>query len=197
MRPTTLKLRILTDSHQCSDPPPDLDPSSVQTYLDGIAAYIYGYSLLSIAMTERVATNVPNATSKTGRAPINQLYRATELPVGSSYTDVVLPSTTTMYAPAFIDLTDGPLILHTRPAIRFPVTAHGTGSTLLREYVSYEIGDVLRENYWLWETHRDLAGRSVTRLRIASGRAYRSTSSLENVRSCCARAIPSPMEYRE
>ncbi|MBV9266550.1 MAG: DUF1254 domain-containing protein [Acidobacteriaceae bacterium] len=95
--------------------PADLEPSTAQTYLDGIAAYIYGYPLVAIAMTERVATNVPNAIKFTGRSPINQLYKATQLPVGSTYKDVVLPSTTTMYAPAFLDLTDGPLILHISP----------------------------------------------------------------------------------
>lgn len=61
--------------------PSDLDPSSVQTYLDGIAAYIYGYSLLAIAMTERVSTDIASAGLKTGRAPINQLYRATRAPL--------------------------------------------------------------------------------------------------------------------
>lgn len=95
--------------------PADLDQSSIQTYIDGVAAYIYGYSLVAIATTERLATNVKNATVSTGRSPINQFYKATQLPVGSSYTDVVLPSTTTMYAPSFIDLTNQPLILHIPP----------------------------------------------------------------------------------
>jgi hypothetical protein len=92
--------------------PSDLDPSSVQTYLDGIAAYIYGYSLLAIAMTERVSTDIASAGLKTGRAPINQLYRATSLPVGSAFKDVVLPSTTTMYSVGFFNLEEEPLILH-------------------------------------------------------------------------------------
>ena len=38
--------------------PNGLAANSVQTYLDGIAAYIYGYPLLSIAITELVSTNV-------------------------------------------------------------------------------------------------------------------------------------------
>jgi len=67
-------------------------------------------------MTERVATNVEYSGQQLGRAPINQLYRAMALPVGSTYKDVVLPSTTTMYATGFFNLQKGPLILHI-PAI--------------------------------------------------------------------------------
>jgi hypothetical protein len=96
--------------------PNGLAPNSVQTYLDGIGAYIYGYPLLSIAMTERVSTNVEYANQQLGRAPLNQLYRAMALPVGSKFKDVVLPSTTTMYATGFFNLQKEPLILHI-PAI--------------------------------------------------------------------------------
>lgn len=92
--------------------PADLAAGSVQTYLDGIVAYIYGYSLLAIAMTERVSTNVASASLQIGRAPINQLYKAAALPVGSAFKDVVLPSTTTMYATGFFNLEKEPLILH-------------------------------------------------------------------------------------
>jgi hypothetical protein len=92
--------------------PSGLDPKSVQTYLDGVAAYIYGYPLLAIAMTERVSTNVEFSGQQLGRAPINQIYRATMLPVGSTFKDVVLPSTTTMYATGFFNLQKEPLILH-------------------------------------------------------------------------------------
>ncbi len=92
--------------------PNELEEGSVQTYLDGIAAYIYGYSLLAIAMTERVSTNVASADQQYGRAPINQLYNASKLPVGSTFKDVVLPSTTTMYSVGFFNLEKEPLILH-------------------------------------------------------------------------------------
>ncbi len=96
--------------------PNGLAPNSVQSYLDGIAAYIYGYPLVSIAITERVSTNVEYANQQLGRAPLNQLYRAMALPVGSTFKDVVLPSTTTMYATGFFNLQKEPLILHI-PAI--------------------------------------------------------------------------------
>ena len=55
--------------------PSSLDAGSFQTYLDGVAAYIYGYSLLAIAMTERVSTNVGSAGQPYGRAPLNQLFK--------------------------------------------------------------------------------------------------------------------------
>ncbi len=92
--------------------PRDLDPGSVRIYLDGVAAYIYGYSLISIGTTESVATDVASAFVKTGRSPINQLFRATSIPVGSSYKDVVLPSTTTLYSVGFFNLEAEPLVLH-------------------------------------------------------------------------------------
>jgi hypothetical protein len=62
-------------------------------------------------MTERVITTVPNTRTKLGRAPINQFAEATTLPNGS-YTDVVLPSTSTLYASAFLNLSAEPIILH-------------------------------------------------------------------------------------
>lgn len=96
--------------------PSGLEPTNVQTYLDGIAVYIYGYPLVCIALTERVSTNVEFANQQLGRAPLNQLYRAMALPVGSQFKDVVLPSTTTMYATGFFNLQKEPLILRI-PAI--------------------------------------------------------------------------------
>jgi hypothetical protein len=62
-------------------------------------------------MTERVITTVPNTRTKLGRAPINQFAEATTLPRGS-YTDVVLPSTSTLYASAFLNFSAEPIILH-------------------------------------------------------------------------------------
>ena len=47
----------------------------------------------------------------TTRAPINQLAVGTAL-ANPTYHDVVLPSTTTLYASSFMDLTNGPLIMH-------------------------------------------------------------------------------------
>jgi DNA sulfur modification protein DndE len=85
--------------------------AGLPSFADGVEAYIYGYPLVVMAMTERVVTTTPDATTKLGRAPINQFAKATMLP-NASYTDVVLPSTTTLYASAFLNLTAEPIILH-------------------------------------------------------------------------------------
>ena len=89
--------------------PKNLDAAGVQTFTDGVTDYIYGYSLLAIAMTERVATTVAEVTST--RAPINQLVIGDALP-DPAFQYVVLPSTTTLYASSFMDLSSGPLVLH-------------------------------------------------------------------------------------
>jgi hypothetical protein len=101
------------ESSMKSKAPENLDEAGVQTFLDGVTDYIYGYSLLAIAMTERVATTVPGLTPPNAptRAPINQIVVGTALP-NPTYHDVVLPSTTTLYASSFMDLTSGPLVLH-------------------------------------------------------------------------------------
>ena len=39
--------------------PENLDAAGVQTFADGVTDYVFGYSLLAIVMTERVATTVP------------------------------------------------------------------------------------------------------------------------------------------
>jgi hypothetical protein len=82
-----------------SKAPENLDAAGVQTFADGVTDYVYGYSLLAIAMTERVTTTVPGLTppSSPTRAPINQLVIGTAQ-LTQTYQDVVLPSTTILYA---------------------------------------------------------------------------------------------------
>jgi hypothetical protein len=75
----------------------------------GVLSYIYGYTLVLMGVTKSVATNVVD-DSETGRAPINQISK--DLFPKSDYTDVVLPSTTTLYQAAWLDLSDEPVILH-------------------------------------------------------------------------------------
>jgi hypothetical protein len=73
------------------------------TLRNGVYAYIYGYPLLMFGTTERVATSVPFAGFQLGAAPLNQFGKEEALP-NSSFTSVVLPSTTTLYASAFLNL---------------------------------------------------------------------------------------------
>lgn len=92
---------------------PDVDLPNIgsDAFATGIRAYLYGYPLVLMGVTERVVTSVPDSTSVVGRAPINQFSFAQELSK-ASYTDVVLPSTTTMYGSAFLDLHNEPIVLH-------------------------------------------------------------------------------------
>jgi hypothetical protein len=59
--------------------------------------------------TEQKETNVPNVTPT--RAPKNQFLKGQQLP-DASFTDVVLPSTSTLYSTAWLDLSQDPIILH-------------------------------------------------------------------------------------
>jgi hypothetical protein len=80
-------------------------------FATGVRAYLYGYPLVMFGVTERVVTAVPDSTSVQGRAPVNQFSFAQQLP-DESYEDVVLPSTTTLYASAFLELHNEPIVLH-------------------------------------------------------------------------------------
>jgi hypothetical protein len=79
------------------------------TFVDGIDAYIYGYPLLMFGATGRTATTVRDAVTKLGTAPLNRFGKETSLPT-SAFKDVVLPSTTTLYASSFLDLSKGRLL---------------------------------------------------------------------------------------
>ena len=78
---------------------------------DGVLSYIYGYPLLMFGVTGRTATTVPDDHTKLGAAPLNQFGKETVLP-NASFTAVVLPSTSTLYASSFINLCEEPIILH-------------------------------------------------------------------------------------
>ena len=82
----------------------------VNQFGDGVAAYIYGYPLVIFGITEQLSINT-KPTSTSGSAPLNQFGKQTEFP-DSSFTAVVLPSTSTLYASAFLNLTEEPIILH-------------------------------------------------------------------------------------
>jgi hypothetical protein len=89
-------------------------PARCQTYAEcknlGIAAYFYGYPLVIMGVSADVATNVPDATSQDGRAPVNQ-FSHNGLP-DETYLDIVLPSVSTPYSNAVLDLTKEPVVMH-------------------------------------------------------------------------------------
>jgi len=72
-------------------------------------AYVYGYPLVLLDVTGKVATNVP--APEGARAPMNQFARVDKLP-DASFKDVVMPNVDTLYTSAFLDLSEGPMVVH-------------------------------------------------------------------------------------
>src|SRR5262249_29615599 len=71
-------------------------------------AYIYGYPLVTVEMTRRVATNV--AKLEATRGPMGQLIKFREYP-NASYRDVTAPNADTLYVSAFFDVGNEPWVL--------------------------------------------------------------------------------------
>jgi hypothetical protein len=73
-------------------------------------AYLYAYPLVSMDMTMRQATNVPNADAIPMRAPPNQFAHARTYPRAGDR-DVVRFNFDTLYSLAWLDLSRGPMVL--------------------------------------------------------------------------------------
>src|SRR5215470_7694222 len=71
-------------------------------------AYIYGYPLVTVEMTRRVATNVPKLEGT--RGPMGQLIKFREYP-NASFRDVTAPNADTLYTSAFFDVGNEPWVL--------------------------------------------------------------------------------------
>src|SRR5262245_46712735 len=63
-------------------------------------AYIYGYPLVTVEMTRRVATNV--AKPEGTRGPMGQLIKFRQYP-NASFRDVTAPNADTLYTSTFFD----------------------------------------------------------------------------------------------
>ncbi len=93
---------------------PDQNPVSQTAIAETLAsdigceAYIYGYPLVLMDATRRVSTNVPR--SGENAAPINQLGHKRSFP-DDTFTTVVTPNADTLYSFAFLDLSNGPMVL--------------------------------------------------------------------------------------
>jgi len=72
--------------------------------------YTYAYPLVLMDVTQRQATNVPNATAASMRAPINQFAHFRSYPKADAK-DVVRFNFDTLYSFAWLDLSQGPVIL--------------------------------------------------------------------------------------
>src|SRR5271155_474990 len=71
-------------------------------------AYIYGYPLITVEMTRRVATNTAAPVGL--HAPMGQLASAREYPT-AAFKDVTAPNADTLYSSAFLDLSKEPYVL--------------------------------------------------------------------------------------
>src|SRR5262250_3025052 len=71
-------------------------------------AYIFGYPLVTVEMTRRVATNVPKLEGT--RGPMGQLIKFREYP-NASFRDVTAPNADTLYTSAFFDVGNEPWVL--------------------------------------------------------------------------------------
>src|SRR5262245_1454050 len=74
----------------------------------GMEAYIYGYPLVTVEMTRRVATNVEKPDGL--HAPMGQFANARKYP-DASFRDVTAPNADTLYSSAFLDLSREPYVL--------------------------------------------------------------------------------------
>lgn len=71
-------------------------------------AYIFGYPLVTMEMTRRVMTNVPEPGGS--RAPMGRLVRLREYP-NAKFRDVTAPNADTLYTAAWIDVGKEPWVL--------------------------------------------------------------------------------------
>jgi hypothetical protein len=73
------------------------------------AAYIYGYPLVTMDITMKQMTNVPNPGEFS--APLNQFAHVPEYP-DPDFKAVVSPNADTLYSSTFLDLSKEPIVLH-------------------------------------------------------------------------------------
>ncbi|MFF8486869.1 DUF1254 domain-containing protein [Streptomyces antibioticus] len=73
-------------------------------------AWLYGYPLVTAAVTKRSMTAVPARDDGRRKAPVNQFCYLRSTP-DASFTEVVSPNADTLYSSAWLDLSDEPLVL--------------------------------------------------------------------------------------
>jgi hypothetical protein len=84
--------------------------SEQQVYEIARDAYVYAYPIVTMDVSMRQSTNVPNANTIPLRAPINQFAHARTYPRAEDR-DVVRYNFDTLYSPVWLDLAPEPIIL--------------------------------------------------------------------------------------
>jgi hypothetical protein len=82
-----------------------------EAYEIGVEAYSYLYPLITMDVTRRLFTNVPPGV-KPGFGPANTIHHLRAFPTADSR-EVVRPNFDTLYSTAWLDLTNGPVIVST------------------------------------------------------------------------------------
>ncbi len=80
-----------------------------ETHEIGVEAYIYFYSLVTMDVTRRLFTNVPPGV-KAGFGPANTIQHLRTFPT-ADFREVVRPNFDTLYSAAWLDFTNGPVIV--------------------------------------------------------------------------------------
>ena len=88
--------------------PIPISPREKEAFHLGVAAYIYGYPLVTMEMTRRVMTNV--ATTQDRKVPMGRFGSLRTYP-DATYKDVTTPNADTLYSIAWLDLSREPYIL--------------------------------------------------------------------------------------
>ncbi|MFC8536479.1 DUF1254 domain-containing protein [Streptomyces sp. NPDC057249] len=73
-------------------------------------AWLYGYPLVTAAVTKAAMTAVPARDDGRRKAPVNQFCYMRATP-DASFTEVVSPNADTLYSSAWLDLSEQPLVL--------------------------------------------------------------------------------------
>ncbi|MGK2954225.1 MAG: DUF1254 domain-containing protein [Solirubrobacterales bacterium] len=114
-------LTVATSSASAAyDPGDPVQKAEYDATIDlAVQGYEYGMPVLNMQRTFRTSTsvNVPNGR---GGGPVNAFSHFTKLADAKDRT-VVIPNSDTLYSMAWLDLRNGPMVVHTKPTKRFHV----------------------------------------------------------------------------
>jgi hypothetical protein len=89
---------------------PAQELSDEETFQIGVETYIFGYPLVLMNETKQVMTHT-NLLFSGPFAPVNQLAHTKEF-LTPSFDTIVSPNVDTLYTSGWLDLTNGPMVLH-------------------------------------------------------------------------------------